>query len=204
MSVILQKPIPRSGPMPANRPGNKIWTVPQFHFLGDLGMFEGCRAMLINGAIIEEGPMNPPHRTALEVSTEAIRSVFGSTRRVCVQMPLVFGLTTDPEPDIAVVAGSARGSTTHPTTADLIVEISDTSLSYDTNEKMSLYASARIADYWVVDVIGRKLLVYRDPIQDSTAPHGSTYSTQKSFSETDSVTPFATPNSTVKVSDLLP
>src|SRR3954470_15932689 len=92
-------------------PRNLLWSVAQFHYLGDLGMFEGRRAWLVDGVIVEEGPMNPPHRIALELSEEALRVAFGTGWRVCNQMPLVLGQTTDPEPDVAVIAGSARGAT---------------------------------------------------------------------------------------------
>src|SRR5271156_3186188 len=119
-------------PVPASPPRNLLWTVDQFHYLGDLGMFEGRRAMLIDGVIVAEGAMNPPHRIALELATEAVRDAFGPGWRVCVQMPLVLGQSTDPEPDIAVVAGSPRTSTTHPTTAALVIEVADSSLRYDT------------------------------------------------------------------------
>src|SRR5262245_39997613 len=109
-------------PVPGGPPRNLLWTVAQFHYLGDLGVFEGRRAMLIDGVIVEEGPMNPPHRIALELSGDALRAAFGTGWRVCVQMPLVLGLYLDPEPDLAVVAGSARGSTSHPTTAAPVPE----------------------------------------------------------------------------------
>src|ERR1700722_1419095 len=107
-------------PISSGPPRNLLWTVDQFHYLGDLGMFEGRRAMLIDGVIVEEGPMNPPHRIALELTTEAMRAVFGTGWRVCVQMPLALGQTTDPCPDVAVIAGSARGTSSHPTSAALI------------------------------------------------------------------------------------
>ena len=55
---MLLMPIPMR--VPSGPPRNLKWTVEQFHYLGDLGCFEGRRAMLIDGVIIEEGPMNPP------------------------------------------------------------------------------------------------------------------------------------------------
>ena len=134
-------------PVPSGPPRTLLWTVDQFHYLGDLGMFEGRRAWLVDGVIVEEGPMNPPHRIALELSESALRDAFGTGWRVCNQMPLVLGQTTDPEPDLAVIAGSPRGATVHPTTAALVVEVSDSSLRYDTTLKMSLYAAGGIADY---------------------------------------------------------
>jgi hypothetical protein len=104
-------PAPLATPVPATPPRNLLWAVDQFHYLGDLGMFEGRRAMLIDGVIVGEGPMNPPHRVALELSGEALRTAFGAGWRVCVQMPLVLGQSTDPEPDVAVVAWTPRGAT---------------------------------------------------------------------------------------------
>ena len=190
--------------VPSGPPRNMLWTVDQFHYLGDLGVFEGRRAMLIDGVIVEEGPMNPPHRIALELATEVVRATFGSGWRVCVQMPLVLGQTTDPEPDIAVVAGSPRGSTAHPTTATLVVEVSDTSLRYDTTVKLGVYAAGGIADYWVLDVNARQLLVYRDPKPDPSQTHGHGYATQLTLGPNDTVAPLAAPNAAVKVADLLP
>ena len=148
--------------------------------------------------------MNPPHRKSLEVTIDAVRLAFGPQKRVCSQMPLVLGLTTDPEPDVAVVPGTARASNDHPTTAELVIEISDSSLSLDTNEKMSLYAAAGIADYWVVDVNGRQLLVYRKPVPDLLAEHGAIYSSLTKWGETQAVSPLTLPSASIAVADLLP
>jgi Uma2 family endonuclease len=160
--------------------------------------------MLIDGVIVEEGSMNPPHRIALELSSEALRTAFGTGWRICVQMPLVLGQSTDPEPDVAVVAGSPRGTTAHPTTAALVVEVADTSLRFDTTVKLATYAAGLIADYWVLDVNSRQLLVFRDPKADPTAAQGHTYLKQHTLSDADAVAPIAAPGRTVKVADLLP
>jgi Uma2 family endonuclease len=186
-------------PVPPGPPRNLLWTVDQFHYLGDLGMFEGHRAMLIDGVIVEEGPMNPPHAIALELTEEALRVVFGPGWRVRGQMPLVLGQHTDPVPDIAFIPGSPRGTSAHPTTASLVVEVADSSLRYDTTVKLALYAAAGIADYWVLDVNGRQLLVFRDP-----TPASQAYSTQLTLGPTDVVAPLAAPGRTVRVADLLP
>jgi Uma2 family endonuclease len=190
--------------VPSGPPRNLLWTVPQFHYLGDLGCFEGRRAWLINGVIVEEGPMNPPHRIALELTDSLMRSVFGSGWRVCVQMPLVLGQQTDPEPDIAIVPGSPRGTSAHPTTAVLVIEVADTSLNHDTTTKAEVYATAGIADYWVLDVDGRRLFVFRDPASLPAGLGGAAYRTQLTLGPTDSVAPLSAPSSPVRVADLLP
>jgi hypothetical protein len=89
-------------------------------------MFEGRRAMLIDGVILEEGPMNPPHAITLELVEQTLRGVFGAGWRIRSQSPLVLGQDIDPEPDFAIIAGSVRGSVGHPTTANLVIEVADT------------------------------------------------------------------------------
>ena len=179
-----------AGPRPVR------WTCSEFHRFGDAGLFEGRRAMLIDGVILEEGPMNPPHAIALELVEEAIRSAFGAGWRVRSLSPLVLGQALDPEPDIAVIAGTPRSSSVQPTTADLVIEVADSSLTFDTTEKRLLYARAGIRDYWVVDVNGRRLLVFRDP-------RGGDYATQQALGPADAIAPLAAPAAAVRVSDLL-
>src|SRR4051812_35461840 len=168
----------RAGPRPMH------WTCAEFHRFGDAGLFEGRRAMLIDGVILEEGPMIPPHAITLELVEEALRSAFGAGWRFRSQSPLVLGQDIDPEPDFVVLAGASRGSAGHPTTADLVVEVADSSLDFDTSEKRLLYARAGIPDYWVVDVNGRRLLVYRDA-------QGGDYATQQVAGPADAVSPLA-------------
>ena len=190
--------------VPCGPPRNRLWTVAQFHALGDLGCFEGCRASLINGVIVEEGAMNPPHRIALELTDTAMRAVFGTGWRVCVQMPLLLGLQTAPQPDIAIVPGNPRGSSTHPTTAVLVIEVADWSLIHDITTKAEVYATAGIQDYWVLDVENRRLLVFRDPMPLPIVLGGTAYRTHLSLAPADTVAPLATPCSPIRVADLLP
>jgi Uma2 family endonuclease len=172
------------------------WTCAEFHRFGDLVMIEGRRAMLIDGVILEEGPMNPPHAIALELVGEAIRSAFGPGWWLRQLSPLILGRKLDPEPDLAIVPGRPRDYTSHPTTADLVIEVADSSLDFDTNEKRLLYARAGLREYWVVDINGRRLLVYRDP-------QAGDYVTRQTLGPTDMLTPLASPTVTVRVSDLL-
>jgi Uma2 family endonuclease len=191
-TVSLPSPRPTpSGPRPLR------WTCAEFHRFGDMGVFEGRRAMLIDGVILEEGPMNPPHAITLELVEEVLRTAFGTGWRFRSQSPLVLGQDLDPEPDFAVMAGTPRGSAGHPTTAELIVEVADSSLAFDTNEKRLVYARAGIRDYWVVDINGRRLLVYRDP-------QAGDYATQQALDPADTVSPLAAPTAAVRVADLLP
>jgi Uma2 family endonuclease len=183
-------------------PRHRLWTVAEFNRLGDLGLFEGRRAMLIHGVILEWGPMNSPHALAGEKTEEVIRAVFGPGWRVRVQKPLILSQEIDPEPDVAVVRGTTPSGGPHPTTAELVIEICDSTLAYDSTTKAELYAAAGIPEYWLLDLNGRQLLVLRDP-----APHpvaGHVYRTHLTLGPADTVSPLAAPSASVRVSDLLP
>jgi hypothetical protein len=86
----------------------------------------------------------------------------------------------------------------------LIVEVADSSLQLDRGERASLYARARIADYWIANLIDNVLEVYRDPVADPDAPYGWRYRSTAILHAGDGVTPLALSHSPVPVSDLLP
>ncbi len=196
MTALLNPPVVRTKVPPL------LWTVKQFHDLGDAGYFENRRPFLIDGILYEQGTMNGPHATAMMLGNEVVRQVFGSGWVVRDQLPLVFGLHTDPRPDFAVVRGKARDFPTHPTMAELVVEVSDTTLDHDLTEKAELYAVAGIPEYWVLDLNARVLHVLRDP--STVAANGTTYRSQQQLGPDDSVSPLAAPDRAVKVADLLP
>lgn len=184
-------------------PRPTVWTVQRFHDVREAGHWDGRRAILIRGTVWELGPMNPPHAVAIDLATEILRSVFGLGWRARIQLPLVLSLDTDPFPDVAIVKGAARDYlTSHPKTAALVLEVADSSLDLDTTVKAELYATAGVADYWVLDLESRRLLVFRDPTP--LPPGGVAYRTHLVYVPADSVAPLAAPNSLVRVGDLLP
>jgi Uma2 family endonuclease len=169
---------------PRASPGPHRWTLAQFYRLGELDFFQGQKVMLIDGEIWTMSPL-------------------GFTVRG--QLPLELGQSTDPEPDLAVVSGDTRTyRQQHPKTAVLVVEISDTSLSFDQYEKASLYAAAGIADYWIVNLVDGRLEVRRDPRPDPAQPFGHAYAGLTYHPPGASVAPLAIPGVRVAVSDLLP
>lgn len=177
-------------------PRPKRWTCEEFHHFGDAGVFEGCRAMLIDGVILEEGTMNPPHAVTLGLVEEAVRAAFGAGWWLRHQSPLILGQNLDPMPDLAVVPGRPRDYAGHPTAAALVVEVADSSFNFDTDEKRRLYARSGIQEYWVLDINGRQLLVYRDP-------QVGDYVSRQTLGPTDAVSPLAVPTAAVRVGDLL-
>ena len=179
-------------------------TFEERHNLGDLGVFEGRRASLINGQIVEEGMMNPPHAIAMELTTRVITIAFGEGWRIRSQLPLVFDDLNSPQPDFAIIRGSVRGATGHPTTAELVIEIADSSLNYDTTVKAELYATAGIPEYWVIDLEGRNMQVFRDPVPLPKGLGATAYQSHTTLAATDTVSPLAVTTQSIRVADLLP
>jgi Uma2 family endonuclease len=91
----------------------------------------------------------------------------------------------------------------HPTRAVLVIEVADSSLHFDRREKGSLYARARIAEYWIVNLIDRVLEVYRDPEPDPLCPHGWRYRAVSRLAPPAVVAPVALPAVEIRVGDLL-
>ena len=200
---VLTLPPPPVRPVPS-RPTKKRFTVAEFHEMWEAGWFEHCKPMLIGGEVFEMAKPGPAHNMSTTLLDYALKAIFASGFFVRVQMPLVLGQSSDPEPDLAVVRGGPRDYPTHPTTAELVVEVSDTSLDMDTGTKAQLYAAAGIADYWVLDLNNNQLIVHRDPGPDSTNPFGAAFSTVTTFTKGQAVAPLAVPTANVNVSDLLP
>ena len=173
----------------------------EYHRLGELGFFNGRRVQLIRGEVVEMSPMNRPHGIGIINSDACIRATFGPGSTIQVQLPLRIG-TSEPEPDIAVVAGSPRDYADHPTTALLVVEVSDTTLHFDLTVKAELYAQAGIVDYWVLDIVTRTLHVLRDP--RPIAAGGHRYFVTRTLTESDAISPLAAPQSRIRIADLLP
>ena len=178
------------------------WSVEEFHRVRATGVWDGLRTYLIRGEIWEQGEMNPPHAVIVGLVQDVLRALFGVGFTVRAQVPLVL-TDSSPFPDLAIVKGQQRDYLkVHPTTAELIVEIADSSLFEDTTTKAEVYATGGILDYWVIDVENRLLIVFRDP---APLPDGGlAYRTRLELGIADAIAPLAAPTSPVRVADLLP
>ena len=179
-------------------PRRWIWTKKEYYKLIDIGFFNGKRGELIEGEIIEFSLMKTPQAAAIGLFKNVLTKVLCESYDIRGQLPLNFSEISEPEPDIAVVKGNPRDYLeSHPNTAELIVEISASTLNYDRNVKGKLYARNNIQDYWIVDLRKRCIEVYRSPKADK-------YESMTTFSETDELSTLAMPENKLKVADLLP
>lgn len=177
------------------------FTREQYRRLGELGFFDGWRVELIHGEIVEMSPQGWPHVLAKSKVADALRTLFAGIGWVSEQSPFP-AAGSDPEPDVSVVPGRREDYMDHPTVSLLLVEVADTTLDRDTTVKAEMYATAGIADYWVLDVFGRELIVFRNPAPIPGG--GAAYRDKQTFGPNDTVSPLAVPGAVVKVADLLP
>src|SRR5579863_910544 len=87
-------------------------------------------------------------------------------------------------------------SNPQPQDLDLVVEIADSTLNFDLTVKAALYARAAIAEYWVLDVAGGRLIVHRSPVS-------GTYTSVAAYGENEIVAPLAAPKAQFRLSEVL-
>jgi Uma2 family endonuclease len=184
-------------------PARFQFTPEQYWDMHERGYFDGKRVELIGGEIVEMPAQGNKHLGTIDRVRRILERLFGDGYWVRAQGTLDLDPLGVPDPDIAVVVGDPDNpAEENPTTALLIVEVSDSRLAYDRTTKASLYAAAAIADYWIVNVPDRQLEVYRDPRPDADQEFGYTYASPTVLKPGATVTPLALPNGIVPVERL--
>jgi Uma2 family endonuclease len=203
MTQIITAPMPTVPAPSSTEPWPRYWTREEYYRLGELGFFHGQRVELIEGEIMVLSPQNWAHTSTVARVGAALHHVLGSNFWVRMQFPLNLS-TSDPEPDVSVVAGKFEDYSDHPTMVVLVVEVSESTLSFDRIRKASLYARAGIADYWIVNLVDRQLEVRRDPRPDPSQPYSHGYANTTILVPPAIVNPLAVPQVSLAVAELLP
>jgi len=192
--------------MQTTYPRIRRWTRVEYDRLIDHGVFQpGERLELLAGQLVVREPQGDPHTLAVELADEALRGAFGPGWRVRIQLPVALDEESEPEPDVSVTPGRARDRrNAKPSRLALVVEIADSSLALDREYKGSLYARARIPDYWIVNLVDRVLEVYRDPGPDAAARYAWAYGSIQTIRPGEQVSPVAAPSARISIADLLP
>jgi Uma2 family endonuclease len=177
-----------------------------FYRMVEMAGHDRLRVELIDGEVFEMPPQKNWHALGVSLTQDVLTALFGPNFWVRAQASLDLSPYSVPDPDIAVVPGSIRQwiQEENPTTALLIVEVSDTTLAYDRGRKASLYAASGIADYWILNLEDRQLEVHRQPQPDASQHFGHGYGQRIVLGPTDRIAPLALPGSEVTVGDLLP
>jgi Uma2 family endonuclease len=148
----------------------RLWTVDEYYRMAAAGIITPDeRVELIEGQVIPMSPKNPPHAATNLSAADVFRKLLSGKALIRIQDPVSLSLYSELEPDIAVVSiDSQLYRDRHPIPDDifLLVEVADTTLNRDTQQKAQIYAKAKIADYWVLDVNSRQVYMFREPLDN--------------------------------------
>ncbi len=167
----------------------------EYDRLVDAGVFEGERLELIEGRLVLKSPEGPRHAAVIGAVTELLVLALQGRAMIRPGNPLAVSDTSEPEPDVAVVALGSYSSA-HPGTALLAVEVSHSSLRKDRFIKPALYAGAGVLEYWIVDLVADVITVLKDPADGG-------YASVTTHGAGQSVTLAAFPDVTLAVDEIL-
>ena len=149
----------------------RLLTTEEYHKMGEVGILgEDDRIELIYGEIIEMSPIGSGHAGCINRINALFTELLGREVIVSIQNPLHLDDRSEPEPDLVLLRPSPHFYADHhpgPQDVFLVIEVADTSLEYDRNLKIPLYANAGIPEYWIVNLQQSGIEVYLDPKEDT-------------------------------------
>lgn len=144
-------------------------TVDDYYRMAEAGILhEDSRVELIEGDIIDMAPIGSPHAGAVKRLIRLFTKVFGDRVVVSAQDPIRLDECSEPQPDIALLYPRDDFYTSaHPKPEDvlLIIEVAESSLRYDREIKIPLYAKHGIPEAWLIDLENKRLTCFRAPTE---------------------------------------
>jgi len=141
-------------------PAPMRWTVDDYNRAIDAGLFEDRNVELVDGEIYEMPPMREPHIGAARYLERAFAPML-AIDRLLIDKPIILPHDGEPQPDIAVVRA---GAPLKPHVSDVLlaIEVSHATRRFDRGLKLEAYLRDGLYEVWIVDIVARELLVYRD------------------------------------------
>lgn len=179
----------------------KYWiTADEFEQMGRAGIFHpDARLELLEGEIYQMSPIGSPHAACVDYLSTLFNRHFGDRVIVRVQNPIRLHDFSEPQPDVALLRWRDDFyRSAHPTPADvlLVIEVADTTVETDRSYKMPLYASAGIAEAWLVNLPEERIELFAEPA-------GGAYQISRIFSRGEEVQSQGAADLRVGVSDVL-
>jgi Uma2 family endonuclease len=148
------------------------FTVAEYNRMAETGILsEDDRVELLEGEIVEMSPIGSRHAACVDRMTKLfIMSIAAENYTVRVQSPLQLDDYSEPQPDLSLLKPRADFyEQAHPTPADtlLVVEVSDTTVEYDRQVKLPLYARAGIPEVWLINLPAEQIEIYAQPAADN-------------------------------------
>ena len=176
------------------------WTVAEYHHMAKVGLLnEDSRVELIDGEIVEMAPIGSEHAGHNNYLMNFLAYRLYGKAVVAGQNPVVLDGYEEPQPDIAILrwqSDSYRGALPRAEDVLLIIEIADSTLRYDRDIKVPLYAKNGIPEVWLLDLQNRQLEVYREPSHGAYQQHSS--------QRTGRIAPMLCPDAVIDLAELFP
>lgn len=174
------------------------WTRKEYERAAYAGAFGDRRVELVDGVVYDMAAQHSPHAAGVSKVQRTLGKLFEPEYTVRVQMPLLLGRYSMPEPDLAVVLGEPEDyMKSHPRSAALVVEVTDSSQHHDRVRKVEIYARGSIPEYWIANLAYDFLEVYREPVRGS-------YQVKLVLHRGEQISPLARPDVSIAINDILP
>ncbi|NET28271.1 Uma2 family endonuclease [Okeania sp. SIO1I7] len=178
----------------------QLFTVDQYYKMLEAGILtENKRVELIRGEIIKMSPIGVRHADCVKRLAELFILGLGKTVTVGIQDPVRLNNNSEPQPDISLLQrrqGVRQTQHPQPENVFLLIEVSDTTIKYDREVKVPLYAENNIVEVWLVNLTEECLEVYRQPTANG-------YEIMQTFQCGETVTIQALPDVTFTVDEIL-
>lgn len=181
-------------------PAHHRLSVDAYYRMAEAGILtDPHRVELIDGEIFDMAAIGSPYAAIVSrLGRLFARALGDEVALVILQNPLRLDAYNEPEPDVMLLRPRADGyRASHPGARDvlLLIEVSESSLAYDRDVKLPLYARFSAPEVWIVDLVGSAVEVYREPREGAYASHERQTSGR--------LAPALVPGATIDVAQLL-
>ena len=161
----------------------KRFSLQEYHQLIELGFFSPSpKVELIRGEIFTMAAKGTAHTACCTKLIRELGKLLVDNAILRCQDPIILPSASEPEPDFTIAKNRSDDYLScHPQPEDilLLIEVADSSLSYDQETKLALYGESNILDYWIFNLLDEQLQTYSQPYQKSNGKFG--YLNQKIF-----------------------
>lgn len=176
------------------------FSIEDYHRMAEVGVLQpDARVELLDGRIFDKSTISPLHGGLVKRLGRLFNRVANGRWLVSTQNPLSLDDHSEPEPDVMLLKPAADDYIRrHPQPEDvfLLIEVSDSTLDYEREEKLPAYGRAGVSEVWIVNPQDEVIEVYREP-------HFTGYASKQVLHFGDEAKPQAFPDASVNVAELL-